>query len=177
MHAVDDRRQHPFGLAERLTAGRERGAGDSETVDRAQGRRGGHSVASQHRVNPGPILFGDPAEQDVLAGGETELVLEPLRDFSQRRSLLLVITVEYPAAVDVHAEEPAAVGLFEPAEMLPAFEQAKKLMAEHRVPVVVEVILERVTKISMGTDLDGVVEFEELASTGADAPTAISMLD
>jgi tartronate-semialdehyde synthase len=70
-----------------------------------------------------------------------------------------------------------AIRVFEPAEMLPAFEQAKKLMAEHRVPVVVEVILERVTNISMGTELDGVVEFEELASTGADAPTAISMLD
>ena len=70
-----------------------------------------------------------------------------------------------------------AIRVFEPAEMLPAFEQAKKLMAEHRVPVVVEVILERVTNISMGTELDGVVEFEELASTGTDAPTAISMLD
>ena len=36
-------------------------------------------------------------------------------------------------------------------------------MAEFRVPVVVEVILERVTNISMGTELDNVVEFEELA--------------
>ena len=44
-----------------------------------------------------------------------------------------------------------------------AFEQAKKLMAEYRVPVVVEIILERVTNISMGTELDNVVEFEELA--------------
>jgi tartronate-semialdehyde synthase len=31
------------------------------------------------------------------------------------------------------------------------------------VPVVVEVILERVTNIAMGTDIDAVVEFEELA--------------
>ena len=36
-------------------------------------------------------------------------------------------------------------------------------MAEYRVPVVVEVILERVTNISMGTEIDNVVEFEELA--------------
>ena len=33
-----------------------------------------------------------------------------------------------------------------------AFEEAKKLAAEYRVPVVVEVILERVTNISMGTE-------------------------
>jgi tartronate-semialdehyde synthase len=40
-----------------------------------------------------------------------------------------------------------------------------------------EFILERVTNISMGTELDNVVEFEELASTGEHAPTAISALD
>jgi tartronate-semialdehyde synthase len=59
----------------------------------------------------------------------------------------------------------------------PALEEAKKLLVEYRVPVVVEVILERVTNISMGTELDNVVEFEELASRGEDAPTAISVLD
>ena len=50
-------------------------------------------------------------------------------------------------------------------------------MAEHRVPVVVEVILERVTNISMGTEIDSISEFEELAARGEDAPTAISTLD
>jgi tartronate-semialdehyde synthase len=64
-----------------------------------------------------------------------------------------------------------------PDELLPAFEQAKKLMAEFRVPVVVEVILERVTNISMGTELDNVVEFEELAVSPDQAPTAIALLD
>ena len=44
-----------------------------------------------------------------------------------------------------------------------AASRRKKLMAEYRVPVVVEVILERVTNISMGTEIDNVVEFEELA--------------
>jgi tartronate-semialdehyde synthase len=61
----------------------------------------------------------------------------------------------------------------EPGELADAFEQAKKLMAEYRVPVVVEVILERVTNVSMGTEIDNVVEFEELALRGADAPTAL----
>jgi tartronate-semialdehyde synthase len=70
-----------------------------------------------------------------------------------------------------------ALRVHEPEEILPAFEQAKKLMAEHRVPVVVEIILERVTNISMGTEIDNITEFEELAQHGEHAPTAISMLD
>jgi tartronate-semialdehyde synthase len=34
-----------------------------------------------------------------------------------------------------------------------------------------------VTNISMGTEIDNVVEFEELAASGSDAPTAIALLD
>jgi tartronate-semialdehyde synthase len=43
--------------------------------------------------------------------------------------------------------------------------------------VVIEVILERVTNIAMGTEIDNVVEFEELAAGKADVPTAVAMLD
>ena len=65
-----------------------------------------------------------------------------------------------------------------PDEIGPAFEAARKLMAEYRVPVVVEIILERVTNISMGTELDNVTEFEDLASRREDAPTAaVALLD
>jgi tartronate-semialdehyde synthase len=70
-----------------------------------------------------------------------------------------------------------ALRVQEPGEILPALEQAKKLMAEFRVPVVVEVILERVTNISMGTEIDNIVEFEELATRGEHAPTALSALN
>jgi len=70
-----------------------------------------------------------------------------------------------------------ALRVFDPAELSTAFQQARKLAAEHRVPVVVEVILERVTNISMGTEIDNVTEFEELAVRGEDAPTAIVLLD
>jgi tartronate-semialdehyde synthase len=63
-----------------------------------------------------------------------------------------------------------------PEELLPAFEEAKKLMARFRVPVVVEVILERITNIAMGTEIDNVVEFEELATKGEHAPTATAAL-
>ncbi|MBK7662729.1 MAG: glyoxylate carboligase [Sterolibacteriaceae bacterium] len=62
-------------------------------------------------------------------------------------------------------------------EIQPAFAQARQWMEALRVPVVVEIILERITNISMGTEINAINEFEELAETGADAPTAISMLD
>ncbi|MGI8682987.1 MAG: glyoxylate carboligase [Mycobacteriales bacterium] len=63
-----------------------------------------------------------------------------------------------------------AIRVQEPDDLAQAFEQAAKLMAEFRVPVVVEVILERVTNVSMGTELDNVTEFEELATRGEPAP-------
>jgi tartronate-semialdehyde synthase len=56
-----------------------------------------------------------------------------------------------------------AIRVHEPDDILPALDKAKALTAELRVPVVVEVILERVTNISMGTELDDVKEFEDLA--------------
>lgn len=65
-----------------------------------------------------------------------------------------------------------AIRVFEPEHIGQALEDAKKLMAEHRVPVVVECILERVTNVSMGLEIDNIVEFEELALSAADAPTA-----
>jgi tartronate-semialdehyde synthase len=70
-----------------------------------------------------------------------------------------------------------AIRVTEPEEILTAFDKAKKMMAEFRVPVVVEIILERVTNVSMGTDLDKVTEFEDLALSAGDAPTAIALLD
>ncbi|CAM3431973.1 glyoxylate carboligase [Halomonas lysinitropha] len=69
-----------------------------------------------------------------------------------------------------------AIRVTEPDQIGPAFEQARELMQQHRVPVVVEVILERVTNISMGTDLAGINEFEELAENVADAPSSIAAL-
>ncbi|VFS94285.1 Glyoxylate carboligase [Raoultella planticola] len=50
-----------------------------------------------------------------------------------------------------------AIRVFKPEDIAPAFAQAKAWMKEYRVPVVVEVILERVTNISMGSELDNVM--------------------
>ncbi|MHA6759107.1 glyoxylate carboligase [Streptacidiphilus sp. PAMC 29251] len=67
-----------------------------------------------------------------------------------------------------------AIRVFDPNELGAAFEQAKKLMAEFRVPVIVEVILERVTNVSMsGTGIDAVNEWEPVAEQASDAPSAI----
>ncbi|MBB2166401.1 glyoxylate carboligase [Gluconacetobacter sp. 1b LMG 1731] len=47
-------------------------------------------------------------------------------------------------------------------EFKAAFARAQELMAEYQVPVVLEFILERVTNIAMGTEIDSVNEFEEI---------------
>jgi tartronate-semialdehyde synthase len=65
----------------------------------------------------------------------------------------------------IRVEHPDALG--------DAFAQASALIDEFKVPVIVEVILERVTNISMGADLHTVTEFEDVAISADDAPTAI----
>ena len=70
-----------------------------------------------------------------------------------------------------------AVRVRRPEEFATGFAEASRLMKEHQVPVVLEFILERVTNVSMGTDIDNIVEFEELAERNEDAPTAIALLD
>lgn len=69
-----------------------------------------------------------------------------------------------------------ALRVSRPDDIAPALEQARELARQHRVPVVVEVILERVTNIAMGTDLTGINEFEALAENLEDAPSSIAAL-
>ncbi|SMF27902.1 tartronate-semialdehyde synthase [Cellulosimicrobium cellulans J34] len=70
-----------------------------------------------------------------------------------------------------------AIRVTDPEELGDAFAKAQGMAAEFRVPVVVEVILERVTNIAMGVELTGVNEFEDLAISAEDAPTATALLD
>ncbi len=55
-----------------------------------------------------------------------------------------------------------AVRVKSPNEFKEAFARAEALMTEHQVPVVLEFILERVTNIAMGTELDNINEFEQV---------------
>ncbi|MDQ7968936.1 MAG: glyoxylate carboligase [Oxalicibacterium faecigallinarum] len=55
-----------------------------------------------------------------------------------------------------------AIRVFDPNEIAPALRKAQEWIKEFKVPVVVEVILERVTNISMGTEINAINEFEEI---------------
>ena len=61
-----------------------------------------------------------------------------------------------------------AIRVLEPDKIQPAFHQARELMRAYRVPVLVEIILERVTNIAMGSELDNVVEFEPIEDAPSD---------
>ena len=70
-----------------------------------------------------------------------------------------------------------AIRVFRPEDIQGAFLQAKEWMSQYQVPVVVEIILERVTNIAMGTEINAINEFEPLAERRADAPTALCYQD
>ena len=71
-----------------------------------------------------------------------------------------------------------AIRCYQPDEIAPSLVRARELADKHRVPVVVEVMLERVTNIAMGTEINAINEFEPLAENAeVDAPTALTLLD
>ena len=55
-----------------------------------------------------------------------------------------------------------AIRVTDPNQAQAAFATARELMAKYSVPVIVEFILERVTNIAMGTEIDNIIEFEEI---------------
>ena len=55
-----------------------------------------------------------------------------------------------------------ALRVTDPERIRSTLEQARRLAREHRVPVVVEVMLEKVTNIAMGAEIDQVMEFEAI---------------
>ena len=67
-----------------------------------------------------------------------------------------------------------AIRVKSPNEFQEAFARARALMAEHQVPVVIEFMLERVTNIAMGTEIDKINEFEEVLDLPADSGAAVT---
>jgi tartronate-semialdehyde synthase len=55
-----------------------------------------------------------------------------------------------------------ALRVTDPEKIQDALRQAQQMAQQYRVPVVVECILEKVTNIAMGTEIDKINEFEEL---------------
>lgn len=70
-----------------------------------------------------------------------------------------------------------AIQVSDPEQIAPALARAQQLAREHKVPVVVEIFLERITNIAMGTDIDKITEHNELAATIDDSPTAAMLFD
>jgi tartronate-semialdehyde synthase len=55
-----------------------------------------------------------------------------------------------------------ALRVTEPGDLNDALRRAQAMAREHRVPVVVEVMLEKVTNIAMGVEIDKITEFEDI---------------
>ena len=70
-----------------------------------------------------------------------------------------------------------ALRVTDPERLHEALRQAQAMAAEHRVPVVVECILERVTNIAMGTEIDRIVEFEDIDCRAAQGLATAGLLD
>ncbi len=66
-----------------------------------------------------------------------------------------------------------AIRVTDPDNLQSAFAQAQAWMDEFQVPVVVEVILERVTNIAMGTEINNITEFEDVLDVPADEPELV----
>jgi tartronate-semialdehyde synthase len=61
-----------------------------------------------------------------------------------------------------------AIRVLKPEDIQPALLQARAWIKEFQVPVVVEIILERVTNIAMGTEINAINEFEEILDVKED---------
>ncbi len=70
-----------------------------------------------------------------------------------------------------------ALRVSDPEQLEGALRQAQTLAQQHRVPVVVECILERVTNIAMGTEIDKINEFEAIDCRAAQGLETVGLLD
>ena len=61
-----------------------------------------------------------------------------------------------------------AARVFKPEDIAPTLRWARREAAERRLPVVVEIITERVTNIAMGPEIDKITEFEAIIDLPAD---------
>jgi tartronate-semialdehyde synthase len=71
-----------------------------------------------------------------------------------------------------------AIRVFKPEDIQPAFARAKQWLKEFQVPIVVEMILERVTNVAMGTEINAITEFEDVVDlppeVGIEAENALA---
>ena len=70
-----------------------------------------------------------------------------------------------------------ALRVTDPEKLQDALRQAQHMATHYRVPVVVECILERVTNIAMGTEIDKVTEFESIDCRAPQGLETVGLLD
>lgn len=70
-----------------------------------------------------------------------------------------------------------ALRVTDPEQLQAALRQAQQMAAQLRVPVVVECILERVTNIAMGTEIDKINEFEAIDCRAPQGLETVGLLD
>ena len=120
------------------------------------------AVGAQHKL---------PYLHIVVNNSYLGLIRQSQRGFSMDFEVSLAFDNVNAAELDGYGVDHVAVAeglgckalrVKSPNEFKEAFARAHELMAEHKVPVVLEFILERVTNIAMGTEVDSVNEFEDI---------------
>jgi tartronate-semialdehyde synthase len=120
------------------------------------------AVAAQHRVGFMMVLLNN-AYLGLIRQAEMgyNMDFQVQTSFSNRNAPEIGdYGVDHVGAVE--ALGGIALRITDPKELAHALQKARALVREHSVPVVVEVITERVTNIAMGAEIDQVKEFEPL---------------
>src|ERR1041385_4399126 len=114
---VHQTRQHPLGLSQRQTAGRQRRARQRRGVQRASLVLNRHAVLCEQRGDGVLIALVNVGKDDVLIGGEAELDFAesfPLGYAPQRGFHLAAFDILHAACLDEQREKPAAIHLLVP---------------------------------------------------------------
>jgi tartronate-semialdehyde synthase len=120
------------------------------------------AVAAQHRVGFVMVLLNN-AYLGLIRQAEMgySMDFQVQTSFSNRNAPEIGdYGVDHVRAVE--ALGGIALRVTDPKELAQALQKARALVREHSVPVVVEVITERVTNIAMGAEIDQVKEFEPI---------------
>ena len=120
------------------------------------------AVAAQHRVGFVMVILNN-AYLGLIRQAEVgySMDFQVQTSFSNRNAPEIGdYGVDHVRAVE--ALGGIALRVTDPKELAPTFRKARVLVREHSVPVVVEVITERVTNIAMGAEIDQVKEFEAI---------------
>jgi tartronate-semialdehyde synthase len=121
------------------------------------------AVAVQYKV-PFVLVMVNNGYMGLIRQSELPYQMNFAVDLSYDRSSSETYGMDHVAVM----EAMGATGrhVTRPEEIKPALEWAIRVSGERRLPVLVEVIVERETNAAMGTAINNIIEFEELAEGG-----------